>query len=197
MSVEERVYKILLVGTESSGKTALITRYTEKKFAGVFQTVLGFYSKSKEVEHDGEKLKIEFVRFNSSDDLSEDNCKNVDALMMVYDITTPNTSEEIINCRNQFFKLSTGCYPNNFPVVVVGNKFDDEKDEVLENLRLDAFLEEHKYFHFKVSAKSNLNVDVMFDNIIKQMKDYETNHLEDKLPVSGLNRSDGGFCIIF
>ena len=196
---ESVAHKVLLLGPESAGKTGLIVRYTEKKFTNIFTKFFNTFTKTAEVDVNGKKMNIQFVRISTASELTEETMSNVGGIMLVFDINETENFGELINLRNEFFsKLPKTEFSENFPVVLVANKCDDPETEYNVSNAVEQFTNEFKYHFFKVSAKTDSNITFMFHNLTEQMRKYEEAKKNEDLPSDSLNRSnEGSKCNIY
>ena len=53
------VYKVILIGDSTAGKSSIIRRYWDDKFEEPGKTIIGWDFKSKTIEIDGETIKLQ------------------------------------------------------------------------------------------------------------------------------------------
>jgi small GTP-binding protein len=136
----------------------------------------------KKIEVDGQRCEVEIL-----DTLSvgyrwdnEQYIKNADGFILVYSILNKSTFEEL---RAKWIQIRKVKGEDGIPMVLVGNKCDLEDGkravEIKEGLRL---ADEFRANFFETSAKSIINVDQVFIDLVKQM----TNYAEERFPVNCL-----------
>ncbi|KFM77186.1 Ras-related protein Rab-40C, partial [Stegodyphus mimosarum] len=82
----------------------------------------------------------------------------------MYDVTNKATFDEVPWWLKEIREHISG-----IPILLVGNKNDDGKQtEVLEELAQD-FAEENRLYLYQASARDNVNVSEVFDNLAAMM----------------------------
>ena len=153
MKNNELTLKIIILGSTKVGKTCLINQYFNKEFNDNPISTIGIDLQSKYFKFDNDIVKINFIdtagqeRFDS---ISSNYLKNVDGVLLVYDITNYDTFKKIDCWNNQIKNYNK----NKYSIVLIGNKID------LKNLskRINC-----KFF--ETSARNNINVDEVFETI--------------------------------
>ena len=103
--------------------------------------------------------------------------KNADCILLVYDITSNKSFNEVKNYFNK--NIKENC-KKNIPVILLGNKSDlEEKREVLPEDGAK-FAEQNDYIFMETSCLTNENVADAFETLIEitnreAMKDKECN----------------------
>ena len=115
------------------GKTSLMNRYHSKKFSGQYKATIGADFLSKEIQLEGDRLATLQIwdtagqeRFQS---LGVAFYRGADAVVLVYDVTDPQSFEHLVSWRTEFLRQVSGGDVNNsdmanFPFLVLGNKID-------------------------------------------------------------------------
>ena len=119
----EMVFKIVIVGDASVGKTNIIYRYLHDKPMKDIQSTVGVELNAKEYEFEGNKIKMQIwdtagqEKFQS---LSTAYYKGAQGFVLVYDITNRKSFE---NIDNWYSKLkSTLEYSTDLEILLIGNK---------------------------------------------------------------------------
>ena len=89
-------FKIIIIGEAGVGKTALLMRYIKGTFTPDYNLTLGFEFASKDIEIDGvlHKLQVwDTAGQETFKSIIRTFYRNVDAVMLVYDITKRRTFE--------------------------------------------------------------------------------------------------------
>ena len=166
---KEPLYKILLLGDWSVGKTCLIMRYTENTFTEIHLTTVGLDYKLKNFKFDdGKTVKVQIwdtagqERYKT---ITKSYIKGANGIILVYDITKKKTFEGIKNWVKQI-KESVS---QRVCVALVGNKVDKEEEREIPKEEGEKLGSELNYPFYESSAKEGININECFDTLIKQI----------------------------
>jgi len=167
------IFKILLVGDASVGKTSLIYRFINNKFLNSYSSTIGVDYQTKIYDHKGYKIKLQIwdtagqERFHS---ITNNYFKGADGILFVYDITNINSFKGVKN----WIKESED-YNNNIQKILLGNKCDLDDSREAKKEDVEIFCNEKKIDFFETSAKTNFNLDEAFKRMIELIfKNKET-----------------------
>ena len=167
---EVLLYKILILGDSSVGKTSLLLQFCEEKFDPETLTTVGIDYKRKFIIRHGQKIQLQICdtagqeRFRS---IAKNFFKNCDGIIIVYDVTKYESFENIKVWINS---IKDNIDIDKIGLVIVGNKIDlEEKRKVDEKMRKS--LEEKQQIKIiETSAKNNINVNEAFIEIIDKLE---------------------------
>jgi small GTP-binding protein len=179
--IELIFYRLIFVGDGRVGKTQIINVYNRKSYKDKYESTLGADFQIRPITINNRKMNIYCIDTEGGCNFVENTGKplvrKADALILVYDITILNTLndlekyndmfENVINIEKEDDK-SYSKEGNNIKYIV-GNKFDLRANrEVLEQTGKE-MASKLKAKFMEVSAKNGLNVDKLFDNVIKDI----------------------------
>ena len=163
------LYKILLLGDWSVGKTCFLMRYTDNTFTDIHLSTVGIDYKLKSIALDnGENIKVQIWDTAGQDrykSITKSYIKGANGIILIYDVTKRKTFEGIQNWVKQIKEQVS----SRVCVALVANKIDEkDKREVTEQegIRLGKDI---GYPFYESSAKDGINIDECFDNLIKQI----------------------------
>ena len=163
------LYKILLLGDWSVGKTCFLMRYTDNTFTDIHLSTVGIDYKLKNITLDnGEKIKVQIWDTAGQDrykSITKSYIKGANGIILIYDVTKRKTFEGIQNWVKQIKEQVS----SRVCVALVANKIDEkDKREVTEQegIRLGKDI---GYPFYESSAKDGINIDECFDNLINQI----------------------------
>ncbi|KAK5865201.1 hypothetical protein PBY51_016387 [Eleginops maclovinus] len=174
LSIQTRIFKIIVIGDSNVGKTCLTFRFTGGSFPDKTEATIGVDFREKAVEIEGETIKVQVwdtagqERFRKS--MVEHYYRNVHAVVFVYDVTKMasfrNLQTWIEECNGHRVSASV-------PRVLVGNKCDlVDQIQVPSNTALK-FADSHNMLLFETSAKDpreSQNVDSIFMALACRLK---------------------------
>ena len=189
MEKKEFLYKILLLGDSSVGKTCFLMRYTENTFQEIHMSTIGLDYKLKNVQlDDGKMVKIQIWdtagqdRFRS---ITKNYYKGAHGIILIYDITNQKTFENVKNWINQIKEEVS----NKVTIILVGNKIDDEDHRVVSTEQGEKMAKDFGLMFFECSAKSGVNIDSTFNELVKKTVE---NYSKVKMEGEKLKNKKGG-----
>ena len=172
----EHLYKIIIIGDTSVGKTALLSKYLK----GIFQAsplptvATEFATKIIQIKEGG------YIKAQIWDTAGQEKYKSITyhhykksvGGLIVYDITKRSTFENVKNWYNDLITLGEkGCI-----IALVGNKLDlverNERKREVEKYEAQAYAEDNHMLFFETSAYNGNNLNDIFEELL------ETNHTE-------------------
>ena len=168
MEKKEFLYKILLLGDSSVGKTCFLMRYTDNTFQEIHMSTIGLDYKLKNVQlDDGKMVKIQIWdtagqdRFRS---ITKNYYKGAHGIILIYDITNKKSFDNVRNWINQIKEEVS----DKVSIVLVGNKVDDEQHRIVKTEDGEKIAKEFGLLFFECSAKSGINIDSTFNELVKK-----------------------------
>ena len=168
MEKKEVLYKILLLGDSSVGKTCFLMRYTDNTFQEIHMSTIGLDYKLKNVQlDDGKMAKIQIWdtagqdRFRS---ITKNYYKGAHGIILIYDITNKKSFENVRTWINQIKEEVS----EKVSIILVGNKIDDEEHRVVATDDGEKIAKELGLMFFECSAKSGVNIDSTFNELVKK-----------------------------
>ena len=165
---KELLYKILLLGDSSVGKTCFLMRYADNTFQEIHMTTIGLDYKLKNVQlDDGKIVKIQIWdtagqdRFRS---ITKNYYKGAHGIILIYDVTSRKTFENVQNWITQIKEEVS----DKVNIILVGNKIDDEKNRKVTTEEGQKMAASCELEFFETSAKSGINIDTTFNELVKK-----------------------------
>ncbi|MFX1236700.1 MAG: Rab family GTPase [Promethearchaeota archaeon] len=179
------VKKILLGGAGGVGRTTLLRRFVENRWAPSSLTIgVDFFS--KDIEIDGKTEKIAFWDFAGQKRwrfFQESLCKGADAAILTFDYQRYVSFDALEGWVEMFRKINP-----DLPILLVGTKADSENRAVQKTAILD-FISRFQIFDFvEVSSLTGENVKITFENLIRKILGLETLPVPE-IPFIPLNRT--------
>lgn len=164
--MEQIVYKICLIGDTGVGKSSILKRYIENRFDPYSDSTIGAQFLCKHIIHKNTHIKLELwdtagqERYRSIVSLYYRNCN---AVLLVVDITNAKSMESIFYWTNELHRNI-----QDTPIFLVFNKMDMRQTEADEN---DIHSTYGEYNVTNVSAKTNYNINELFEKVIETIHD--------------------------
>eukprot|EP00049_Salpingoeca_infusionum_P000513 m.40394 g.40394 ORF g.40394 m.40394 type:complete len:205 (+) comp10435_c0_seq2:423-1037(+) len=160
--------KILLLGKQGAGKTAMLLRYSEDLFPTSYISTIGIDFKIRRVEQNGVKIKLQIwdtagqERFKT---ITASFLRGVMGVILVYSICD---REKFQNVRS-WLKTATDNATEDLSLVLVGNKADLQAERQVTAEEGQQLADEFQCPFFETSAKQNVNVSEAFTALTAQV----------------------------
>jgi small GTP-binding protein len=154
-------FKILLLGDASVGKTSFTKRYCYNIFNPSERLTIGVDFHVKTIDLQGKKIKLQIWDVGGEERfrfLLPTYCLGATAAFLLYDITRPNTLDNISEWIT-IVKQKGG----PIPIMLVGSKIDlSSQRQVAREYGIQIAERNDMASFVEISAKDNLNVDEAF-----------------------------------
>ena len=171
------LYKILLLGDCSSGKTSLIYRLIHNNFLEYYVSTIGIEFNIKSFMINDKKVKLQIwdscgqERFNA---LTRSYYRNTDAFIICYDISSYKSFENA-----KFWIKELEKYVIDHPVIkiLVGTKTDLDESRNITYDDGKKYADSLGIQFIETSSKNNTNINELFNNLSSELleKNYDGN----------------------
>ncbi|KAK2076453.1 hypothetical protein QBZ16_000978 [Prototheca wickerhamii] len=173
-SRKRTLLKVIILGDSGVGKTSLMHQYVNKKFSSQYKATIGADFLTKEVQVD-DKLIWDTAGQERFQSLGVAFYRGADCCVLVYDVTSSKSFEDLENWRDEFLIQASPSDPENFPFVVLGNKIDAAEGRQVTEKRAKQWAGAKGGIPcFETSAKEDVNVDEAFATIARNALKNET-----------------------
>jgi len=163
------LFKLLLIGDTSVGKSSLLLRFTEDTFNSTFISTIGIDFKVKTVDIDGERVKLQVwdtagqERFRT---ITTAYYRTAQGIILTYDVTNPDSFANL----KMWAKAIDQHAAKNVYRILVGNKCDlvDKRQISIEKGR--ELANEFGIPFFETSAKDATSVEEAFLTLARDIK---------------------------
>ena len=167
---EDTVYKVLLLGDSSVGKTCFLLRYCDKTFQEAHLSTIGLDYRLKSMTLNNEKnIKLQIWDTAGQDRfraLTKNYYKGANGIILIYDISTTQTFENVKVWINQIKEEANA----NVIIYLVGNKIDLPKDKrTVTEEEGQKLADEYKFLFKEASAKEGTNVNEIFQELVEKI----------------------------
>jgi len=167
---EEIVYKVLLLGDSSVGKTCFLLRYCDKSFQDVHLSTIGLDYRLKSMTLNNNKnIKLQIWDTAGQDRfraITKNYYKGANGIILIYDVTNMQTYE---NVKNWISQIKEEANPNVI-IYLVGNKIDVPDDQRLVKEEDGQKIANEFNLPFnEASAKDGTNVNEIFQELLEQI----------------------------
>ncbi|XP_042287604.1 RAB3D, member RAS oncogene family, a isoform X1 [Thunnus maccoyii] len=159
------MFKLLIIGNSSVGKTSFLFRYADDSFTSAFVSTVGIDFKVKTIYRNDKRVKLQIwdtagqERYRT---ITTAYYRGAMGFLLMYDITSQESFNAVQDWATQIKTYSW----DNAQVVLVGNKLDLEEDRQVPAEAAQRLATELGFQFFEASAKDNINVKQVFDKLV-------------------------------
>ncbi|XP_035252785.1 RAB3D, member RAS oncogene family, b isoform X2 [Anguilla anguilla] len=159
------MFKLLIIGDSSVGKTSFLFRYADDSFTPAFVSTVGIDFKVKTVFRNNKRIKLQIwdtagqERYRT---ITTAYYRGAMGFLLMYDITNEDSFSAVQDWATQIKTYSW----DNAQVVLVGNKSDLEEERVVPTEGSRQLANELGFHFFEASAKDNVNVRQAFERLV-------------------------------
>ncbi|CAG9860139.1 unnamed protein product [Phyllotreta striolata] len=170
----EKIFKIIVIGDSSVGKTTLTYRFCEGKFLELAESTIGVDFRSRVLNIDGEDIVLQLwdtagqERYRMS--MVRHYYQNAHAVVFVYDVTSAPSFDSL---KKWIEECNKNCL-NDVPKILVGNKCDAVA-AVTTNVA-QRFADQYNMPLFETSARLDSqcdNVEAIFLTLAHKLKNQK------------------------
>lgn len=169
--VKRLIFKMVILGDSGVGKTSLMNRFITQKFSSNYKATIGADFLTKEIEVDGVVVTMQIwdtagqERYQS---LGPAFYRGSDCCMLVYDVTSPKSYENIGIWKEYFVSNLTTIVDDKFPFVLIGNKVDVGCNRKVSKRRAEVYAASSNMDYVEASAKEFFGVNDAFEILAKK-----------------------------
>lgn len=156
------VFKVIFLGDPVVGKTSIVARYVTSSFKENYMPTLGANITSKDYDFGGRRVTLTIWDIAAQEmykKLREKYYNGVKAVFIVYDVTRPETFQNV----NSWVEDIKDFVQKNTPKVLIGNKIDlPQKVDSKAGKKLASEIGSE---FIETSAKTGENVDKLFEKV--------------------------------
>ena len=167
---EDIVYKVLLLGDSTVGKTCFLLRYCDKTFQDAHLSTIGLDYRLKSMTLKNKKnIKLQIWDTAGQDRfraITKNYYKGANGIILIYDVTNLQTFENVKNWITQIREEAN----KNVVIFLAGNKADlPEESRAVQKEDGQKMAEEYNIPFQETSAKEGINVNETFQELVEKI----------------------------
>jgi len=165
------LYKLVILGEGGVGKSALTIQLTQNHFITEYDPTIE-NSYRKQVNIDDETCMLDILDTAGQEEYSamrDQYIRSGQGFVIVYSITSRASFENLTSFHDQILRVKD---EDNFPVVILGNKCDLEKDREIPTMEAKQFADSIGAPFYETSAKARINVDEGFYQLVREIRKW-------------------------
>lgn len=181
------MFKILIIGNSSVGKTSFLFRYADDSFTSAFVSTVGIDFKVKTVIRREKRMKLQIwdtagqERYRT---ITTAYYRGAMGFILMYDVTNEESFNSVQDWVTQIKTYSW----DNAQVILVGNKSDMEAERVVTYDRGKQLADQLGLEFFETSAKENINVKNVFERLVDIICDKMSDSLDSDQSMTNMNK---------
>ena len=166
----DMLFKVLLAGNTSVGKSSLFLRFVDKIWNDAFVPTIGVDFKIKTLNINNKNIKLQIwdtagqERFRT---IISSYYRGAHGILLIFDVTETESFESLKNWLIEIEKNTN----KNVIKLLIGNKCDLDEKRVISFDKGKDFAEQYNMKYIETSAKTDLNVTEAFGLIGKELMD--------------------------
>eukprot|EP01097_Dermamoeba_algensis_P004253 TRINITY_DN280_c0_g1_i2.p1 TRINITY_DN280_c0_g1~~TRINITY_DN280_c0_g1_i2.p1 ORF type:complete len:191 (+),score=27.44 TRINITY_DN280_c0_g1_i2:141-713(+) len=167
------IKKVVIMGGGGVGKSCITIQLTRRVFVAQYDpTIENTYIKEMTVSD--EVVMLEILDTAGQEDftiLRDTYIRGGEGFVLVYSITSSESFQQIPPLITQILEVKE--VDTGVPAVLVGNKCDLEGDRRVSRQDGEELAKKHKLAFFESSAALRINIDEVFEELVKEILNQE------------------------
>jgi len=164
------IFKLIVIGDQSVGKTCILLQFTEKQFRLDHAPTIGVEFAARNVEVDDKTIKLHIwdtAGLENFRALTRSYYRGATGAILVYDVTARHTFQHVASWLEQALQNANP----GLVVMLVGNKQDLQQKRQVTFEEGAAFARARGIGFMETSACSGYNVEEAFARVVQQIHD--------------------------
>ena len=182
------LFKYIIVGDSSVGKSNLLMKFAHNKFTDEYQTTIGVEFGAKNIHINDQIYRIQIWDTAGQENfrsITRAYFKNCVCAMVVYDITCRKSFENIQNWLQDVHDQS----PETVLIALIGNKIDLEDKRIVSTEEGEEYAIQNGLLFMETSAKSGEGVEEIFKKTAQEIeKKINDNYYDLNSETCGIKR---------
>ncbi|XP_041833774.1 EF-hand calcium-binding domain-containing protein 4B [Melanotaenia boesemani] len=168
----DRLFKVVLVGNSSVGKTSLLRSFCEGRFHPSTTATVGIDYSVKTLTLDNMQIAMQLwdtagqERYRS---ITKQFFRKADGVVVMYDVTVEESFKDV---RPWLINVQEAA-GEGIPILLLGNKMDMERERKVSFKDAEQLAVESSVFFFEVSAYTGKNVTESLTHLARVLKEQE------------------------
>jgi len=166
---DDFVFKVLLLGDSTVGKTCFLMKYTDEMFSETYMSTIGLDYRLKSMElKNGKKIKLQIWDTAGQDRfraITRNYYKSAHGIILIYDITNKVTFDNVKTWIAQIRERA----PKKVIIFLVGNKIDMETERKIQTEEGQKLADELGFPFYETSAMNGININKTFEDLVNEI----------------------------
>ena len=180
------LFKVLLIGDSGVGKSSLLLKFTDRVFTDHYISTIGVDFKIQTLQLDDKIIKLQLwdtagqERFRT---ITTSYYRGAHGIIIVFDITDKESFANIKTWITEIDRFAS----DNVCKILIGNKSDLEKQREVSIEDAKELANKYKIDYIEASAKDSTNVQQLFVELTRQIKEANVKKHINKISEEKVN----------
>ena len=180
------LFKIIIIGNSAVGKSSLLLKFTDRTFLANQISTIGVDFKIQTIQIDDKIIKLQIwdtagnERFKT---ITTSYYRNSNGICIVFDITNKESFNSLPDWFSEIDKFAS----DNVSKILIGNKSDLTKERQVTTEDAKELAKKYKIDYIEASAKDSTNVQQLFIELTRQIKESNVQKHLVNIPEEKIN----------
>jgi len=180
------LFKYIIIGDSSVGKSNILMKFAHNKFSDEYQATIGVEFGAKNIEIDSRVYRIQIWDTAGQENfrsITRSYYKNSVCALVVYDVTKKKSFENV----QKWIQDVQAQSPKTILIFLVGNKIDLEEQRVISFDEGNNFAAQNGIRFTETSAKTGEGIEELFKMTVEHIvKNMDNNYYDLKSEICGI-----------
>ena len=166
---QKHVFKLLLLGDSTVGKTCFLMRFTENTFQEIHMSTIGLDYRFKKMTLENQEVATVQIWDTAGQDrfraITKNYYKGAHGILLIYDVTNQKSFDNVKNWVGQIRENAS----EKAIIYIVGNKVDDTAHRVVSKEQGEETAKEFNLKFYEASAKEDINIAPTFQALVNDI----------------------------
>ena len=166
---QKHVFKVLLLGDSTVGKTCFLMRFTENTFQEIHMSTIGLDYRFKKMTLENQEVATVQIWDTAGQDrfraITKNYYKGAHGILLIYDVTNQKSFDNVKNWVGHIRENAS----EKAIIYIVGNKVDDTAHRVVSKEQGEETAKEFNLKFYEASAKEDINIAPTFQALVNDI----------------------------
>ena len=167
------IFKVIIIGNHSCGKTSLVNRFVDENRPMEEQATIGVdFTAKYHTINNGKKIKLylwDTAGQEAFRSIVQLYYKNIAGAVLVFDVTNPKTFRNLSYWMEEMKTNNNNETP--VPMLLLGNKIDKTQQRLVGRKEAETYARENGMLYEEVSVLNNINTNAALSRLFEKIYD--------------------------
>ncbi|CAD8170193.1 unnamed protein product [Paramecium pentaurelia] len=191
----DELYKIILVGDSSVGKTSFLIRLTKNVIKKQSQPTIGVeYAAQSILLADVDKIVKSVIWDTAGAEkykaITTAHYRKSEGALLFYDLCDKTSFDNVLSWRQEIIQHTD----DKIMIMLIGNKLDllqdNPQNRCVSVEEVEQICQQHNMLYNETSAKEGTNVKECFEQLIRKIYEFKQQNVEEEIPSQRIEIED-------